>query len=79
MTKQLGNLLQKEMTRKEFMATMGLGVASIMGFSTIVQVLTGKSLPGLAQQSLGDSQAGRSGYGSSAYGGHRVVPEPFNG
>lgn len=54
--------MQKEMTRKEFMATMGVGLASVMGFSTIIRLLTGKSLGSSSAVRTGD------GYGSSPYG-----------
>lgn len=62
MSKPIDTLLQREMTRKEFMATVALGLGSIMGFSTIIRLLTGKSL---------DRHFGHAGlgYGSSAYGG----------
>jgi hypothetical protein len=58
MAKPLAQLLQKDMTRQEFLVTLGLGVASIFGFSTIIRLLTGHSL---------DRHASR-GYGSSPYG-----------
>ena len=56
--------MQKEMTRREFIATLALGMGSIMGFSTIIHMLTGKSFShhGISRSS---------GYGSSAYGGGR--------
>ena len=56
-------LMQKEMSRKEFLTTMAFGMASVMGFSTIIHLFTGKSA---------DSHLGRhvsAGYGSSPYGG----------
>ena len=56
--KQVTALMQKEMTRKEFLATMGFGVASVMGFGTIVKLLSGKPL-----------HRSSMGYGSSTYGG----------
>jgi hypothetical protein len=56
--------MEKEMTRKEFMATLALGLGSIMGFSTIIRLLTGRSL----DRHLGHASAG---YGSSAYGGSK--------
>jgi hypothetical protein len=62
MAKPIDALMQKEMTRKEFMATLALGLGSIMGFSTIIHLLTGKSL----DRHLGHSGAG---YGSTSYGG----------
>ena len=65
MAKPLDRLMQKEMSRKEFLATLGFGMASVMGFSTIIRLLTGKSA---------DHHLGRHvglGYGSSAYGGDK--------
>jgi len=54
--------MQKEMSRKEFLATMGLGVASILGFSTILKLLFNK----------GEQQQSNSlGYGSNVYGGRK--------
>lgn len=50
--------MQKEMTRKEFLATMGFGLASVLGFSSIIGLLSGKSYKHV-----------NSGYGSSLYGG----------
>jgi hypothetical protein len=61
MTKPLTQLMQKDMTRQEFLLTLGLATASIFGFSTIIRMLTGHSL---------DRHA-RHGYGSSSYGGNR--------
>jgi hypothetical protein len=56
-------ILQREVTRKEFLATLGLGVASVMGFSNLIRLLTGKSVEShLTHKSS-------SGYGSSGYGG----------
>lgn len=64
MNKQLQSLMQKEVTRREFLATMGFGLASLMGFSSIIKLLTGKSGPAhLSKSSMG--------YGSSSYGGNR--------
>jgi hypothetical protein len=68
MTKPLTTLLQKEMSRKEFLATMGFGVASVMGLSTVIQLLTGKSLQSQLGQHTGQSLGG---YGMSAYGGQK--------
>ena len=62
MNKQINTLLQKEMNRKEFLATMGFGVASIFGLSTILQVLGGKP------SSLTNHRKSTFGYGSSPYG-----------
>lgn len=63
MSRPVTALMQKEMSRKEFMATLGLGMGSILGFSTIIHLLTGKSF---------DTHLRRHtsfGYGGSPYGG----------
>jgi hypothetical protein len=63
MTKPIDTLMQREMSRQEFLVTMGFGLASVMGFSGLIRLLTGKSL---STQLHGRSALG---YGSSAYGG----------
>ena len=60
---RLQELMQKEMTRKEFLATVGFGIASILGFSTILRLL-GKENP-LHQQAADLT------YGGGAYGGRK--------
>lgn len=64
MNKPITELLAKEISRKEFLATLGFGVASIVGFSTIIHFLTGKSVESHLSQRVS------SGYGSSPYGGY---------
>ena len=64
MNKHVETLLNKEMTRKEFLGTLGFGLASIMGFSSIIAFLTGKN-------HHSSSVATNQGYGSSAYGGNK--------
>jgi len=61
---KLQELLQKEMTRKEFLATVGFGFASILGFSTILKLL-GKENPLHKTNSP-------LGYGVGSYGGRKV-------
>ena len=63
MNKQLDTLFQKEMTRKEFLATLGFGLASVMGFSSLIRMLTGKSIGSHLGHHAG------LGYGSYPYGG----------
>jgi hypothetical protein len=63
MAKPIAVLMQKEMSRKEFLATLGFGLAAIMGFSSIIHLLTGKSLSHSGIQSRGI------GYGATPYGG----------
>jgi len=61
---KLNHLMQKEMTRKEFLATVGFGVATLFGLSALIKLLTGKENP--------LQQNGKSlGYGGGAYGGER--------
>jgi hypothetical protein len=61
---KLNDLMQKEMTRKEFLATLGFGVATLMGFSTLLGLL-GKKNP-LQQHATTEY-----GYGSNSYGGRK--------
>lgn len=65
MQNQVKTIMQREVSRKEFLGMSGLAVASIFGFGTVVKLLTGKSLGGHRHFS--------SGYGSSAYGGDRAT------
>lgn len=67
MTKQLNMLLQKEMSRGEFLVTLGFGLASVMGLSTVLHLLTGKSM----STHFGHATAQASSYGASAYGGRK--------
>jgi hypothetical protein len=60
---QLQPLMQKEMSRKEFLVTLGFGIASIFGFSTIIHLLTGKSVESHFKQDLN-----KEGYSSNDYG-----------
>lgn len=63
MRKQLSSLMQKEMTRKEFLATIGFGVATLFGATTLVKLLSGK--PAAQQQQAATT------YGASTYGGKK--------
>lgn len=62
MTKPIETILKKEVTRKEFLALSGFGVASLLGLGSIIKLLTGRG--GSLKQFSG-------GYGSSPYGGSR--------
>lgn len=61
MNKPIDALMQKEMSRKEFLMTVGFGMMSVMGFGTIIKLLSGKGM------TLRHSVS--AGYGSSTYGG----------
>ena len=60
MNKQINTLLKKEMTRKEFVATLGFGAASVLGLSSILR-MAGLRSPLHRHINMG--------YGGSAYGG----------
>jgi hypothetical protein len=62
MNKHLTDLMHKEMTRKEFLTTLGLGIATAFGFGSLLRLLTGK-------ESLLPHTHAASGYGSGTYGG----------
>ena len=53
------DLLQKEMSRKEFLATVGYGLASLVGVAGVLRLFGHK---GFSRSSA------RHGYGSSPYG-----------
>jgi hypothetical protein len=55
----IDEVLHKDMTRKEFLATLGFGIASLFGFATVIRFLLGKQHGGSVNM----------GYGSSTYGG----------
>jgi len=63
--RELENIMQKEMTRKEFLTTLGFGIASIFGIANILKYVMGRgnTRTGAASASYG--------YGSSTYGGRR--------
>jgi hypothetical protein len=66
MNMHVSDLLEKEVSRKEFLGMSGLAVASVFGFGSVIKLLTGKSLGGAAG---GKNLA--SGFGSGAYGGFK--------
>lgn len=61
---KIQDLMQKDMTRKEFLATVGFGIATIFGFSTLLRLITGKDNNPFQQQST-------FGYGNGSYGGKK--------
>jgi hypothetical protein len=63
MQRNINELLQRKMSRKEFLATVGLGLVSIFGFSNLINLLdAGKNTSAKKQNN---------GYGSSPYGGNK--------
>ena len=60
----LHQLLELEVSRKEFLATLGFGALSIVGLSTIIKFLTGHSGSAVSTKPVGRTR----GYGSSSYG-----------
>lgn len=60
--KHIQNLIHKEMTRKEFLATLGFGAATVVGLSSLLAMM-GKSNP---WQNRNNS----AGYGGGSYGGY---------
>jgi hypothetical protein len=66
MTTTLQHLVNKEVTRKEFLTISALAIASIMGIGTILELLTGKS-PKHSLKQYAD------GYSSGDYGGKKKL------
>ncbi len=62
----LENILHKDMTRKEFLATAGFGLASLFGASTILRMMFDN------QSNAVTFSASSKGYGKNTYGGRRL-------
>lgn len=62
MNAHLSSLMEKEVSRQEFLTMLALAAASIFGFSTLLKLLTGKSL---------ETPTAPGGYGTSSYGGSK--------
>lgn len=67
MNKQIDEILQKRMDRKDFLKHVGMGVAIITGTAGIVRMLKPSS-NNVAKTNR--QQPVAMGYGASAYGGH---------
>jgi len=65
MNQQVHGLLQKEVSRKEFLGIGGLALASLFGAGTLIKLVTGKSLGSSLTKHTASS------YGASAYGGSK--------
>lgn len=65
MNAPLSTLMQKEVSRGEFLSVIGLAAASILGMDVLLKLLTGKSLE---QHTRNKSSLG---YGAASYGGTR--------
>jgi hypothetical protein len=55
------DVLHKDMTRQEFLATLGFGIASLFGLGTVLRFLFNKKGHSGSNASMG--------YGASVYGG----------
>lgn len=58
---QVKKLMQKDMSRKEFLVTLGFGVATIIGLSSLLSMM-GKENPW---------KSGQLNYNGGAYGGNK--------
>lgn len=64
--KHVQKILQKEMTRKEFFATLGFGLATVAGFSSLLNMLGKTNNP---WQQAASSNTKMPSYGGGPYGG----------
>ncbi len=60
----LHQLLELEVSRKEFLATLGFGVLSLIGLSSIIKFLTSHNGSTVSMKSVSRTR----GYGSNSYG-----------
>lgn len=69
MQKEIDEMLQKRMDRKDFLKHVAMGVAVITGTAGVVKLMK----PGSGQNSAETSnQQVNTGYGASVYGGTQV-------
>ena len=66
MKQQLNALLQKDMSRKEFLVTVGLGLVSMTGFASALKFLLESNTTKTVSTTTTTKQS--AGYGNSAYG-----------
>ena len=59
--KQIDGILQKEMSRQEFLTLVGAGILSLVGISSLLQMMSHKT----------KQQSPSLGYGTSVYGGNK--------
>lgn len=67
MNKQIDDILQKRMDRKDFLKHVGMGVAIITGTAGLVKLFKPSNNVSKSNQT---TQHAAMGYGASAYGGH---------
>lgn len=63
MNKQLNEILQRRMDRRDFLKHVGLGMLVLTGLAGVLKVLKPQEKPGSQSPSIA------SGYGASVYGG----------
>jgi hypothetical protein len=68
MSKQLNEIMAKEMSRKQFVAILGSACLSIFGLSAILDILSGSSKV---------QPSSKYGYGSGPYGGTKDKLPPL--
>lgn len=62
MKDHIENILNREMTRKEFLQHVGSGMLVLFGITSLIKAITGQSNKGTIKQQ-------GAAYGSSVYGG----------
>ncbi|MGB4758506.1 MAG: hypothetical protein WBP26_00445 [Candidatus Saccharimonadales bacterium] len=61
----LNELTQKEVSRKEFLSICALGLGAMVGLSSALQLLTGRTFMGGGKKT---SNSSKPGYGNTPYG-----------
>jgi hypothetical protein len=62
------NILQKEITRKEFLAYMAAGLLSLFGVGNFIQLLLGHNLPSLEHSAITKESNSGAGFGTRRFG-----------
>ena len=64
--KPIGSILERQVTRKQFLYMIGLAIMGITGVATVVDLLTGKG---------SNHTQSVNGFGLGVYGGNSAVTE----
>lgn len=72
MNKQIEELLQKEISRREFLSLVGVGVLSVLGVSSLI-----KNISSTFGSKLSSSNSDLPMYGGEVYGGSKPSSSPL--
>lgn len=66
MYKHVDTLMKREMSRQDFLKTLGIGALSLFGFSSVIKMMSGMNGGTSSHHKIVTN-----GYGSTPYGGNQ--------